>query len=207
MDKSDQKTKTPKWARKSDSSNSELGSLLEFSYLNYHKQTDWYLRHKDTGNKNLAAIFAAEFALTGIHYSNEVLPHFLIIISLYFLAVLAPVLAFSSYKSCRKSYMASLESALQITKTIWAMGLTTDVLVDRNAIGKSDCPAQKDDSLYVPRFLNDALEAETTEKFKEKNFGNIDNTYFWGNVTLFFFALTGTLLGALTATFIIIGKG
>jgi hypothetical protein len=65
---------TPIWASVGSSENKHLPELLTLASTNYGRQTEWFLRHYNTGIRNLAAVLTAESALVGLAVTHKELP-------------------------------------------------------------------------------------------------------------------------------------
>jgi hypothetical protein len=115
-------------------SNQHLSDLLSLASANYGRQMDWFLRHHDTGIKNLAAILAAESALVGLTVTQKGIPAAFVLALLAILASAAPTLAWLAVGACRRSFAAAMESVFMMTKAAWAMGIVSEVAVDRSWI-------------------------------------------------------------------------
>ncbi|MCT2533839.1 hypothetical protein N2488_11655 [SAR92 clade bacterium H231] len=184
---------TAKWIDSSKGNNNYLPNLLDFAASNYGRHTDWFLKHRDTGLKNLALILTAEFTVLGLHFTKTGFPKFLVCLSLVLLSAFSILIAYSACQSCKNAFKASLESALLVTKTAWAMGLVGAVSLEKTSTLLP--PVPDDEMLYTKRYWEDALppKSNTTEDFVDWNMRNRRSTYFWGNLTLFLFSLTSVI--------------
>ena len=129
----------PNWVCPAETNNPYLSDLLSFAAGNYRAQTDFFLRHRDIGIRNLALVVTGEFAVIGFHFANGKVPVFLTSLVLLFLAVSGYALAESAWRSCKRSFVACLECAVLVTKTIWAMGLTTRVPLILSSLDFTRC--------------------------------------------------------------------
>ena len=180
----------PCWAELGDAANPYLSDLLSLASANYARQTDWFLRHRDNGLKNLAAIIGAETAVTGLYFTaQDRIPHSVLTAFLTLLAIFAVLLSWAAWRSCTRSFTASVESAALMCKAVWAMGLFSKVAVPRAAANLGAGPLRKDRHFYVDRWVSDAEKRETTDGYRTENLGNWENTYFLERVTIFVFCL------------------
>jgi 4-amino-4-deoxy-L-arabinose transferase-like glycosyltransferase len=196
----------PSWCSLAESSSAQLPDLLKFATANYGRHTDWFLKHRDIGMRNLAVVLTAEFAVASIHYTSEKIPEEITAALLAFLALTALLLALSAWRSCRNSYAASLETAVLVTKIVWAMGLTSKVEIAATQVDKSHCPVPKDPYLYVPRYLDDAEQHLSTEDFVRHHLSGHRNTFFWAKVTIAIFCLGALVMGIATACAVVIAS-
>jgi hypothetical protein len=74
MEKPKTSGQCPDWVQISDSSNQHLAEMLRFGSDNYERQTNWFLHHRDTGFRNLAAVLTAEFTVTSLYFAKAGLP-------------------------------------------------------------------------------------------------------------------------------------
>ena len=149
------------WAIPNETSSNdmtELAPLLSYAHANYSCHTNWFLQHKGTGIKTLATVLTAEFAILGFVYSQKLFWP-IAVAGLGFLSAIAIPLMKLAMLSCKKSFSASIENALFVTKIVWASGLAEKVSVQQYK--PDDCPAYLDESFYVPRYLNDAIGLES----------------------------------------------
>lgn len=155
------------WYQIGESENTHLPALLTVASDNYVQQTEWFLRHRDTGIRHLMAILAAESTITGLYFTtHKQIPLVIISIVLGCMMFLAVLFALYAIRSCERSYRASLEHCMLMAKITWALGLHANVVIKNDRCGK--CPAPDDPFLYVPRFVNNATEdqmAWTTEVY------------------------------------------
>jgi hypothetical protein len=192
------KTKT-NWAIKGDSSESNLQSTLSLAITNYSNHTNWFLQHKEMGIKYLIVIVTAELAFAKFFYTTEFPFRLLIIFILFILAFVSIAFMFFALKNCYQSYQAALENVLLITKTLWAMGLTDPVSVDSKKVNFIKSPVWKDETPYVPRYLEDALKHEKTKDFVKYNMDKKNTTYFWARLIIIFFGIIGFFTGIISA--------
>ena len=191
---------SPLWANVGEFENCHLPDLLTFSSENYGRQTNWFLRHRDTGIRNLAVIIASETAITSLYFTTDKqIPPAFIIMLLLLLAFLAPLLALSALCSCKRAFRAAMENALLTAKIVWALGLTSNVEVKKSNVDLQKCPARDDLYLYVPRYVEDSLAHPTTKTYSNANLSNRKNTYFWGRFTIVLFCLGAILVGVIAA--------
>jgi hypothetical protein len=193
----------PSWLRISKTENTHLSDMLSFGSANYGRHTEWFLRHRDTGLRNLAAVLAAEFTITSIYFANKGAPKVFVVPILLLLVLLAIILAEAACSSCHNAFRASLENALLVTKVAWAMGLANAVSVPEIPNENEHPPVPKDLTLYVPRYLSTAQKHATTEKFVDAHLRARNNTYFWAKVTIRIFCAGAVLVGLLAAIAII----
>ncbi|WP_321477722.1 hypothetical protein [uncultured Paludibaculum sp.] len=83
----------------------------------------------------MAAIIAAEAAVVGLyftHLAQKALPVGIVCALLLgvLALVVAPFLCSLAIKSCKRAFLASMESTRLMTKCVWAMGLTAKVAVN-----------------------------------------------------------------------------
>ncbi len=186
--------KKSKWAVEAEEFSTNLSDLLAFASANYGKHTDWFLRHKDTGIKILAVLLTAELTVTSLYLTRHF--HDLVtMFTLIILSLLSIILTAYSLISCRQSYKASLENALLITKTLWAMGLTKAVKVKTKEVDFSKCPVHNDETPYVPRYLNDAVEKEDSNSFINHHLSKRGTTYYAAKCTIIIFGIIVFLTG------------
>src|ERR1035441_7514610 len=143
----------PTWAEPASSPNSNLPNLLTIASMSFERHTNWYLRHCETGIRNLAAIIAAEAAIVGIYFTHLAQKGVPVgIVSALLLGVLAlavaPFLCSLAIRSSTRAFLASMESTRLMTKCIWAMGLTAKVAVN-DAV--ADLPQYADDQFLYPK--------------------------------------------------------
>ncbi len=188
----------PEWAQSSDSSNKHLAEMLRFGSDNYERQTDWFLRHRDTGVRNLAAILTAEVGITTLHFATPRVPDWPTALILLLLAALAIPLSVSACRCCTRSFRASLESAMLVTKAAWAMGLTDRVSLAPQSHGLLPPPAPNDTTFYVPRYCRDARQdgVHTTDAFVDVHLSAAGSTYRWAKRTIRIFLLSAMGTGA-----------
>ncbi len=199
------------WARPSDKPTRDLGLLLDYARSHYVSHTDWFLRHKESGINTLGVVLTAEFAILGFYFAGN-LHRIVALAGLFLLASLTLPLTKLALLSCKKAFQAALEHALLITKIVWAMGWAEKVAVDQYQSG--DCPAQKDESLYVERYLQDARGKDEdrgkidTEKFIRNNLRKTDSTYYATRITLILMGTAAAVvgLGGMIAVFFVNGK-
>jgi len=190
----------PSWARAASDENKNLGELLSFASANYGRHVDWFLKHHDTGIKNLAAVVVAETTLVGVAVSPNGKAAFLFFTALLvMLACAAPILCWLAIVSSRQSYRASLESVYLTAMVIWGMGLASEVAVGKHAILAARCPSCTDRTLYPKRWVDDTFGAESCDDFVEKKLGHRKNTLFLYTVTLIVIGIGACGLGVLGA--------
>jgi hypothetical protein len=193
---------TPSWASMEDNHNKHLPDFLTFASNSYARQTDWFLRHYDTGVRNLAAVLTAESALVGLFATQKVLPPMVIAGLLIFLACVGVVLTVLAIISCKQSYRAALESIFLTAKIAWAMGFIDKVKIDVSLVS-GPSPGWKDETLYPPRWSQDVLRYSTSHKFVEAKLRNRNNTLFMAKLTLIVFGLGTCGLGLVGAGWIL----
>ncbi len=166
------------WAQPStaDMSN-EVREMLSYARQNYACHTDWYLRHRDAGIKLLGVALIANFTIGSLYFDHKLNPY-LAVTALAVLAVLSIALASLAVRSCRQAYSAALEHALLVSKTGWAMGLAQSINISEAISQSGACPAREDKSLYVPRYIKDAVDATDTETFVRNQISKRGTTYF-----------------------------
>jgi hypothetical protein len=186
----------PSWTRISKPENIYLPDILDFASANYGRHTDWFLRHRDTGIRNLAAVLTAEFAVTSIYFSDKGADKGFVVTILFLLVLLAIILAIAACCSCYRAFRASLENAVFVTKIAWAMGLANPVSIPE--ISKENekelPPVSQDPTLYVPKYLRTAQKYKSTDEFVKAHLNAI-NTYFWAKITIGVFCAGAVVLG------------
>jgi hypothetical protein len=185
----------PDWAQPSDSNNQYLPEMLKWGSDSYLRQTNWFLHHRDTGLRNLAAVLTGEFAVISLHAANAGVPDGPTVFILLFLGVLAVLLGFSASKSCGRSFRASLESVMLVTKTMWTMGLMDKVSLAENEF--QGPPVPRDSTFYVPRFCCDARQPgiDTTGAFVDTHLNTWGTTYWWAKLTIWMFGVGAVVAG------------
>jgi hypothetical protein len=168
------------WARVTDRPSEHLDKMLSLAVTNFGKQTDWFLLHRDTGIKHLGVVLAAQVSITSITLSTQAVPAWLAIAALLFLGIIGPFLAILAIRSARSSYSASIEYAVLITKSLWALGLTgvIDVLESHIDIMKKP-PAANDEVFYIERHVNNHASApeRTTKQIVDNVLKSRPNTF------------------------------
>jgi hypothetical protein len=154
----------PQWCTEKGISSDNLPDLLNLASNSYQKHTEWYLRHRDTTLKQLAVIMTAELVFVKLFYDSSA-SWVLIVPALSFLIILSSILAHAGAKSCYQAFQAAMENVLLINKIVWAMGLGDKVHIDQVHTEASIIPVLKDQTLYVPRYLKDSSQFDTTEQF------------------------------------------
>ncbi|MBZ5617353.1 MAG: hypothetical protein LAQ69_01280 [Acidobacteriia bacterium] len=196
----------PPWASVGAIESKHLSDLLSLASTNYGRQTDWFLRHHDTGVKNLAAILAAESALVGLAATQKGIPAALVIALLVVLVCAASVLAWLAVRSCQRAFTAAMESVFVMAKVAWAMGVTAKVAVDESVVSVVRCPGRDDYTLYAPRWVEDSLAYTTCEGFVKANLANRKNTLFLTKLTIIVFGGSACALGLLGAGFVLLHR-
>lgn len=171
----------PLWARWAAEENRHLPELLSYASTNYGRHLDLFMKHAEAGTRNLALILATESALIVGAYTNEI-PRILSAALLGILAIMAIIFGHCAIAACGKSYLAAMESVHLVTKTVWAMGLTSNVAVQRRADGQYSTP--DDLSLYPSRWYLDACAHSTGKEFAEARMADRENTCFLMRLTL-----------------------
>jgi hypothetical protein len=197
---------TPLWASVGAIENSHLSDLLSLASTNYGRHMEWFLRHHDTGIKNLAAILAAESAVVGLAVTHKGIPAVFIVVLLAILACAAAVLAWLAVRSCRRSYTAATENVFMMTKVAWAMGVISKVAVGENVVSDDECPGRGDNTLYAPRWVKDSLQHATSAEFVAYNLGNRRNTLFLTTLTTIVFGTSACALGLLGACLVLLHR-
>jgi hypothetical protein len=196
----------PDWADLSNPPNANLPNLLSLASGSYERHIGWFLRHSDTGIRNLGAVIAAETAIVGLyftHFSQKDTPQTIIcVLSLLALAlVVAPSLCSLATRSTTQAYSAAMESVRLITKCVWAMGLTSSVAVNS---APPNIPSKHGDRyLYPKRWTEGPLKGSELE-FIEHCLRNRKGTYFLTMRTLQLICAVGVLLGCGSAAAIIL---
>lgn len=172
------------WARPSEADDTDsLSHMLSYARQNYASHTDWYLRHRDTGIKILGIVLGANLTIAGLYFDRKL--HFWLTVSaLAILGILSLMLTRLAVRSCRQSYQAAMENALLVSKTAWAMGFGQSVPVESKFLKTGKCPVRADYSLYVPRYLKEAQEAESTDEFVSHQIRKRGTTYHAAKWTL-----------------------
>ncbi len=191
----------PDWAQPSDADNQYLPEMLKFGSDNYLRQTSWFLHHRDTGFRNLAAVLAAELAVVSLHFANVGVPDVPTAVILTSLGLFAVPLSISAYRSCGRAFRASLESVVLIAKAMWAMGLMDKVLLADTRRGPEPAPVPKDLTFYVPRFSRDSREKGivTTDGFVEAHLQDWQNTCNLAKWTIWIFCVGAVVTGLVGA--------
>ena len=199
-----------KWVKKTVSDNKYLATMLEFGSSNYERHANWFLRHRDIGIKYQAIILTVEFSILGISFQlDAVYPKYLVCSGLYMLGIFSVILAYTSCRSCTKSFIASLENALLVTKVAWAMGLADRVAVKE--IPESNPPVSEDSMLYINRYWkdscihqtkNDKKEITTTKQFVDVHIKDKDTTLFLGALMIKLFC-AGAIITAVAGSIVI----
>jgi hypothetical protein len=196
----------PSWIRISKPGNTYLPDMLAFASANYGRHTDWFLRHCDTGLRNLAAVLTAEFGIASLYFANKGAPKVFVVPILLLLVLLAIILAEAACSSCHNAFRASLENVLLVTKVAWAMGLANAVSVQEIPNEKDLPPVRNDPMLYVTRYWETAKDHTKTEEFVDAHLKARNNTYFWAKVTIRIFCAGAVLVGLFAAIAIIASK-
>lgn len=185
----------PRWVRPSKKSNPYLRDNLKNHVDGYYSEAQLFLAHKNGGIKNLAGILAAEFAVVSLAYSNANAPKGFSVIALLFLAMTSVILAWSAVQSCRRSYAASLQNVVAVSKTLWAMGLMSAVKVNASVLDTDHCPVPNDSSLTSTWKLRDACNHKTTDDYVAHHLNQKVNTYFGAWVTIWLFCVSAVVFG------------
>lgn len=193
----------PLWASVGPTENKHLHELLTLASTSYGRQTDWFLRHYDTGVRNLAAVLTAESALMGLSATHKDLPAMFTVGVLLLLVCIAVVLSVLAIISCRQSYKAALESVFLMAEVVWSMGLMRDVQVDMSGVSGSG-PGWQDPTLYPPRWYEDMLQYATSKEFVKHKLKNRDNTLFMAKLTIIVFGVGTCCLGLAGAGWLLV---
>jgi hypothetical protein len=174
--------------------------MLEYATSQYGRHTEWFLRHKESGVTILATILTAESAVVGLFVSNNIKAGGAWPV-LMMLAVLSCVIAHLASQSCRRAFVAALEHAALTAKTMWAMGLVSEVRVDQ-AVVQGDPPFPDDDSMFVPRYYSDARQQArpNTDKYVQFHISKAETTFQSARRTLAAMGLAGALIGLISAS-------
>ena len=182
------------WAYPADSPvKEELHHMLSYARQNYASHTDWYLRHRDTGLKMLGVVLVANFTVGSLYFDHK-LNGFLSLSALAIISLLSLVLTNLSVKACKQAYRASLENALLVTKTAWAMGFAQPIAVNKTISEATPCPAKGDKYLYVPRYIEDGMKAENSEIFISHHISKKGTTFFSTKWTLWAIGIVAHLI-------------
>ena len=194
----------PKWARNGGNTTINLEKLIDYGSDNYGRHTDWFLRHRNTGLRNLAVLIAAEFTVASLYFSNTNSSKVLSVVILFVIAIAAPLLWLFAYRSCRSSFRASLESAILVTKVAWAMGIIDPISIKKEEWNKTRIPVPGDTSLYIWRYWNDAKDHHTTNEFVNYHLKARGNTYYWAKMTIGIFCIASILFGIVAGICILV---
>jgi hypothetical protein len=190
----------PAWAASGPQDNPYLPNLLSLASTNYAKQTDWFLHHRESGIRNLGAILFAESTLMSFYKSSSGLPMPVFVAVLVMLGSAAPAFTWLAVRSCRRSFGAAMENALMMAKVAWAMGAARIVIARQCG---DRFPAASDESLYVPRWLDDCHASPTTQAFREDHLKSLNNTYGMTKIVLIMLGVGATGIGLLCAAFVL----
>lgn len=195
------------WARVANESSDHLDKMLSLAVNNYGKQTDWFLHHRDTGIKHLGAVLTAQVSMTSITLSTTIMPAWLGVTTLLFLGVLGPFLATSAIRSARSSYSASIEYAVLITKSLWALGIAGVVDVKKSHIDTEKQPAANDVVFYIERHVNNhtSTSEHTTNQIVDKVLMSQHNTFSWAKRVLTMFAAAVVII-AIVGSIAVVAK-
>lgn len=196
----------PQWAELTCASNANLPNLLSLASASFERHTNWFLRHSDTGIRNLAAIIAAETAIVGLYFTHPVpkgapLAIVCALLLITLAVVVAPSLCTLAIRSTTRAFKASMESVRLMAKCVWAMGLTSSVAVNETA---SDLPQYCGDRfLYPERWATETLTGSEVQ-FVERCIRNPNNSYALTKRTLQLICAVAILLGCGSALAIIL---
>lgn len=167
-----------------------LHKLLDLAAAGFGRHLDNFQRHRDAVVRQLGAILAAETIILRFLPTSDV-PWWIGTLILTLLAVVSLILAHSGASSCMRAYLAALEHAVLFSKVMWALFPEGGVKVDESTRARSAPPVPADRTLHVPRYLHDALEFETTEKYVAHHLGRDvpffqrrRNTYYWALIVI-----------------------
>ncbi len=166
-----------------DTNPSDLNCLLDLSSNNFWKNYDWFLKHRDVGIRMLSFLITAEFTILGLHYSDK-LSFEIVVFALITVSLLAVVLTILAVANCSRSFHATLENAVTVSKILWVKGLTKPVPMDLTSVDVSSAPVPDDITPHVPRYLEDAQKRRSTEEFVSQNKRKRTNTFFITVVSL-----------------------
>lgn len=199
---------TPQWIRSEIAKDATpLSDILSHARENYTSHTDWYLRHRDSGFRLLGLVFVANFSIGAMLLDHKLNP-WLAAATLCLLCYLALAVTILSVRSCRQAYSAALEHALLMSKIAWAAGWAQPIYVIPEILQQPLCPAAKDQSLFVPRYLEDAAAATDTKTFVAEVLAKAGTTYFTAKWTLVVIGLASGILGySLFITAVFMGAG
>ena len=170
-----------------------VSDLLVYATTNYGNHTEWFLRHKESGFRTLGAVLSAELAIAGFYFSHAHIARGVAVGALLLLGVLSIPLTRLAIRSCSKAFQASLEHAFMITKVVCAMGLGEGTRLALDHPQSSALIGPGDATLYVPRYLEHASQAQTTADFVERGFARGGTTY---SSTLWTLRIVGSVAAA-----------
>ena len=150
----------------SSENNSTVKQLIEVASDNYRHHLDYFIKHRDTTVKQLAALMAGELLL--IRYSGEIkIPELFLVVILCFLGALAFVFALSGANSCNRSFSHALRYVALLNKSLWALMPSGKITLPNNYNKLLKAPMQNDDTIQIPKHHLDSTTkgTETTEKF------------------------------------------
>jgi len=197
----------PVWAELTTSSNVNVSNLLSIASASFERHINWFLRHSDTGIRNLAAIIAAETAIVGLyftHFAQEGLPQALVctLLLLVLALVVAPLLCRLAIRSATRSYIASIESVRLMTKCAWVMGLISRVSVS-GAVADLPQEYRGDRFLYPERWTIGPLTGSESE-FVERCLSDPKNSFSLTRRTLILICVAAGLIGCGSAAAVIL---
>jgi len=156
------------------------------------------LHYRDSGIRNLAVIAAAESGLVGVALTPNGAPASTFIADLLaILAVAALLLSLLAVISCRRSFIAEMESLYVMAMVTWAMGLTYNVEVDQRMVDLKTRPQSVDRTLYARRWVEGAFKHKSCDDFVGENLAKWWNTYFLTKLTIIVFGACACALGFL----------
>ncbi len=192
----------PIWASVGTVENKHLTDLMSVASANFGRHVDGFLRHRETGIKNLAAILAAESAVVGFALTNEKIRGVFIVTLLVILALAAVALTRLAVSQCRRAFLGELESLFLMAKVAWAMGVMFNVDVDQKVARGVRSPGSADKTLYAPRWAKDCLAYATCEAYVDANFRNPENTFSTTRLTIVVVGVSASALGLIGAVLV-----
>lgn len=158
----------PKWytGLKDPSAQQYLPALLEHATGQHRKDADWFINSRDKTITQLGAVLTAEVLIARFLLdSSEQL--FIVAIFSFCIMALSLLAAKAGSVNCNRSYEALLESIALKNKIVWAMGQGKKVGVKPMGTETTNVPFGNDETLYVPRWMEDAFQYKTTKEFTE----------------------------------------
>ena len=185
------------WCAGAEVTEGNLHLMLDFASQNYQRQTEWFIRHRDHAIVQLGAVITAELAVAELTILE---PPAKIVVFLT-LTLLSIGFAWAGATSCKRSFMAALESIATINKSLWALGIAGKVRVANNIQQDSDLapPFPMDKTLLAPRFLEGGEKHQTTSQFVNSLLDGTGfkptNTYRLSRFSIIVLGLAGAILG------------